>query len=131
PAAFIAEALRHPQPEGLVPFVAAVAPTAGDTSLAALLSAASSAPGSAAPLQNALLRGLAQRGAGTPASLAGNLVSPLRSLIPNPATSAAALELAAKWNASGQLAGDMTAAGRRLLSELSVSGTKPERRAEI
>lgn len=127
-AAFLAEALKSPQPATLSAFVSALVGTVQPNKAASLVQAAAEARAEANPLKVTLLHGLAQFGSELP-PMPATSAQHLRTLIQNPDTAAAALPLVASWDKSGALASLMDEAVRRMLTELDGATTPEVRRA--
>ena len=128
-AAYVTEALGYARPEALTDLVSAILPGALPADAGRLLAAAARAPGEANPLKPVIVRAVAQ--------MTGSLTmdpattEAVRTLLENPATTAAALPIVARWDSSGGLkaAAEQRAAG--LVKELTASGTSDDRRAEL
>ena len=114
-------------PEALVPFVTALTPSLTLAQAPALLASAAASPG---PLAAAFLRGLAQFTA-TPPALDAATSAALQKLLAAPATSAAALGVAPKWDSASALAATVSATAQRLLTDLAAPATSDTARGEI
>jgi putative heme-binding domain-containing protein len=129
--AYVTLALGAARPAAeLVPFVAGVMPAVLPVSAEPLLVAAASAGSSAAPLRTPVVRAIAAMdapaGGLTPAA-----ASALQTLLADPATAAAALPVAAKWDQAGALRANVDTAARARLTEFGAPGTSDDRRVEI
>ncbi|MBC7369509.1 MAG: ThuA domain-containing protein [Undibacterium sp.] len=125
-ADYLAAALTSKDSAALGSFVTALASLVPPADAPRLVQSSAAAPG---PLSASLLRGLAQTKA-LPA-LDAPTTAALQSLLTTPATTAAALSLAAKWDTSGALAEAVATAARGLLADLADVKTPDARRAEI
>jgi putative membrane-bound dehydrogenase-like protein len=127
--AYVTQALSAPRPDALVDFVAGVLPAALPTAAESLLIAAASAPPAAAPLAAAVLRGVGQ--VDPPAALTAAARQALQSLLSHPATTAAVLPVAVRWDRNGSLAAATEARGRALVTELRGAALTVDRRVEL
>jgi putative membrane-bound dehydrogenase-like protein len=126
-ADYLADALAQKDNTALGSFVTALATTIPAADAPRLAQSAAASPG---PLAASLLRGLAQISATLPA-LDAPTTAALQTVINAPATTSAALLLAAKWDHAGALAGPVTTAARRLFDDLANPQTSGAHRAEI
>ena len=127
--AFVAEALTHARAEALTDFVAAVVPAALPNHAGRLLIAAADAPPAAAALKPGIVRAVARMEGGSLA-LDAPTSGALQKLLDDPATTAAALPIAAKWDKSGGLTAKVDSHAARMLKELGDAGASEERRAD-
>jgi putative membrane-bound dehydrogenase-like protein len=129
-AAYITESFSHAQPRAFTEFVAAVAPSALPAGAGRLLRAAAAAPPQAAPLKAAAVRAVAQMREGSVA-LDAATTKALQTLLDDPATTAAALPIAGRWDKAGALAASAERHGRALVGELGDPKTVDDRRVEL
>ena len=114
-------------PTTLAPFVTALAPAVASADIARLTAAAAASP---SPLAAALLRGLAASSV-TASTSEPTIATALKTLLTAPATTAAALGVAAKWDTTGALADAVATAARRVLADLANPNTSDTTRADI
>lgn len=117
--------LTQPADPAHTSLISALADSVPPTGLPALLQTAAAQP---SPLSTALLRGLLPLQTPTLDTVS---TSALRTLLEAPATSAAALSLAVKWDAASVLREPIAQTGARLLAELARPALADDRRAEI
>lgn len=129
PAAYIAEALTYARPDALTDFVTAVLPSALPANAGPLLTAAARAPAPAAPLKVAVVRAVSQM-TGTLAMDAA-VTKAVQALLDDPATTAAALPIVAKWDTAGALKAAAETRAAALLKELGDARAIDDRRAEL
>lgn len=123
-AAYLVEAFALPEHTNLPVFIRAVAPSLASADIAPVLRTAAAAPADTRPLAIALLTTLAGNSSLQPPANPVLLQS-LQRLLDDPATAAAALPLAERWDASGTLA----AMGIRVTTDLTAtlgSSSQPE-----
>ena len=125
-ADFIMAAVASPQAPALSPFVTALLPMVPPASVPPILAA--SAIGG--PLAPTVLRGLATLPGDLPALDAAS-AAVLKRLLESPATAAATLQLAAKWDRAGTLAATTSAVVTQMFADLSATGTADARRSEL
>ena len=126
--AYITQAFGAARPERLVDFVTGVLPAALPSAAGSLVVAAAGAPATAAPIASLVVRGIGQ--VEPPAALTAGARQALQSLLTNPATTAAALPVAVRWDRSGSLASLTDTRGRALVAELRTAATD-DRRVEL
>ncbi len=127
---YLALALNAPNSAALASFVAALAPSVPADRAPALVQAAANAPAAAAPVKVALLRGLASQEA-VPAVVDAATSRLLQRLLADSATVAAALQLVAKWDRTGQLAAAAEPVVRQMQRDLVDRAQPDARRAEL
>jgi uncharacterized protein len=129
-AALVGDALTHARPTALTEFVTAVAPAALPAAANRLLVAAAAAPASASPLKGAVARAISRMENGTidpdaPARQA------LTALLDDPASTAFAAAIVAKWDKSGPLSAKAAAQAEQLLAELGSGNISDARRTDL
>jgi uncharacterized protein len=129
-AAYVSDALVHTRPDALTDFVAAVVPAALPAAANRLLIAAASAKPQASPLKPVVARAIArmETGAITPDAQTRQA---LTQLLDDPAASAFAVPIVARWDSSGPLASNAANHAERQLSELGSTGIAETRRADL
>ena len=126
---YIADAFAYPRSAALTDFVSAVVPSALPAHAAELLATAAAGGAQAAALKTSVVRGVAHMD-GTLA-LDAKTTQALRTLVDDPATTAAALPIVARWDKAGVLRASADAHSKKMLGELRLAATADERRAEI
>jgi putative membrane-bound dehydrogenase-like protein len=129
-AAYVADALVYPRPEPLTDFVAAVAPAALPAAANRLLIAAAGAAPQASPLKAAVARAVARMETGAVVADAQSRQA-LTQLLDDPAASAFAVPIIARWDNTGPLAASAAQHAERLLVELASSTIRDDRRADL
>ncbi len=127
---FIASAFVYERPQSLTEFVSAVAPAALPANASRLLAAAAGAPSQASSLKAAVVWAVARMEGGSLA-LDATTTSALQKLMDDPATTAAALPIVAKWDKAGALKASADRQAGLLLVELSAPTTSEDRRIEL
>ncbi len=128
-AAYVADALAYGRPDALTEFVTAILPAALPADAGRLLTAAAGAPAAAAPLKVAIVRAVAQMNGAL--AMDGATTKAVQALLNDPATTAIALPIVAKWDAGGALKAAAEARAGVLVRELGAAATSGERRAEL
>ncbi|HRE81516.1 MAG TPA: ThuA domain-containing protein [Opitutaceae bacterium] len=124
-SAFLTEAFRATERNGLPVFITAVTPSLKSEEIAGVLEAAAAARSEGTrPLSLALLRSLSQASTLSP-SASPALMTSLQRLLEDPATAAATLPLAARWDTAGTLASLQAQVAASLVKTLA-DGTQPE-----
>ncbi|HET7220921.1 MAG TPA: PVC-type heme-binding CxxCH protein [Vicinamibacterales bacterium] len=126
---YVADAFAYSRPEALTDFVAAVVPSALPAGAGDLLVTAAAGGPQTIALKTIVVRGVAQMD-GT-LTLNATTTPALRALLDNPATTAAALPIVARWDKAGVLRASADAHGKTMLRELRLAATSDDRRAEI
>ena len=129
-AAYVASAFAHERPQALTEFVALVAPAALPASASQLLVAAAGAGAPAAALKAPVVRAVARMEGGSIAMDAATTAA-LQKLLDDPATSAAALPIVAKWDKAGALSASADRQAAVLQRELADPKASDDRRAEL
>jgi len=129
-AMYVQEALAHERPLDLTDLVAAVAPAALPAHAAPLLVAAAGAAGNASPLKSVVVRAIARMEGGTIA-MDAKTSQALQKLLDDPATTAFALPIVAKWDKAGALSASADRHAARLLRDLVDPQTSDDRRVDI
>jgi putative heme-binding domain-containing protein len=130
PQAWVASALAFSRPDALTDLVAIAAPAALPASAAALLVSAGDASPQAGALKAVVVRSVARMEGGT-IRMDAPTTAALRKLIDDPATTAAALPVAARWDKAGTLAATVDSHAVSLLKELADPKASDDRRAEL
>lgn len=126
----VADAFAHQSPQSLTEFVAAVVPAALPAHAGELLARAAGAPAAAAGLKAAVARAIGRMQAGD-LTMDAATIAAVRTLLEDPATTAAALPLVGRWDKAGALRDAAAARAQALRGELEDRATRDERRAEI
>ncbi len=127
---YVASAFAHERPQALTEFVGLVAPAALPASASQLLVAAAGAGAPAAVLKAPVVRAIARMEGGTIAMDAATTAA-LEKLLNDPATSAAALPIVAKWDKAGALSASADRQAAVLQRELADPKASDDRRAEL
>ena len=127
---YVASAFAHERPQALTEFVALVAPAALPASAGQLLVAAAGAGEPASVLKAPVVRAVARMEGGTIAMDAATTAA-LEKLLNDPATSAAALPIVAKWDKAGALTASADRQAAVLQRELADPKASDDRRAEL
>ena len=125
--AYVADALAYARPQALTDFVTAILPAALPAHAGRLLVAAAGAGSDAAALKAGVVRAVARMEGGAIA-LDPATTQALQKLLDDPATSAAALPIVAKWDKAGALSANADSRARALLRELGNAATSDDRR---
>ena len=128
---YVAQAFNDSRADSLVPFVAGLLPAAVPASAERLLVAAANAGPTAAPLKVTVVRAIARVEAIPSTAGTSAVTDALRTLLADPATTAAVLPVIAKWDAGASLRTSAETRGRVLLSEFGLAATSDDRRAEL
>ena len=128
--AYVAESLAHQRPQALTDLVAAILPAALPDHAGRLLVAAAGAGAEAAVLKAAVVRAVARMQGGAIA-MDASTTQALQKLLADPATSAAALPIVAKWDKAGALTASAESRARALLGDLGNAATSDDRRVDI
>jgi putative membrane-bound dehydrogenase-like protein len=128
-ALYITEASLYPRPGALTDLVAAVVPSALPADAGRLLTAAAGAGSQATPLKVAVVRAVSQM-TGTLAMDTATTTA-LRTLLADPATTAPALPVVARWDTTGALKPSAERHAAALLRDLRDGRAADERRAEV
>jgi putative membrane-bound dehydrogenase-like protein len=128
--AYVTSAFAYAQPQALTDFVTAVAPAALPAGANQLLASAAAASPNAAPLKPPVVRAVARMEGGA-VTMDAATTAALQKLLDDPATTAAALPVVAKWDKAGALSASVERHSRALLAELGTAGTTDDRRAEL
>ncbi|MEY4938888.1 MAG: hypothetical protein RIQ93_623 [Verrucomicrobiota bacterium] len=127
---FVVDALASAQVPALTPFVAALAPALPPASAPRVLAACETVPVAAQALQRVVLRALAELPGELP-NLDERSALGLVGLIKSPATAAATLPLAEKWDRKQVLGPAISPVVRAWRDELTAAATAETRRVEI
>ena len=127
---YVADALTYARPDALTEFVTAILPAALPNHAGRLLVAAAGAGSNAGALKAGVVRAVARMEGGAIA-LDPATTQALQKLLDDPATSAAALPIVAKWDKAGVLSANAESRARVLLRELGTAATSDDRRADI
>ena len=130
PSLYVASAFAYERPQPLAEFVALVAPAALPASAGQLLVSAAAAGPQASAVKAAAVRAVARMTGGSIAMDAATTAA-LQKLLDDPATSAAALPVVAKWDKSGVLTASAERQGLALQREFDNPKTSDDRRAEL
>ena len=128
-AAYVVDALAYAKPEALTELVTAILPAALPAEAGRLLAAAAGARPQAVPLKVAVVRAVTQM-SGT-LMMDAAATKAMRALLEDPATTATALPIVARWDTAGVLKASAESRAAALLRELSGSATAAGRRAEL
>jgi putative membrane-bound dehydrogenase-like protein len=126
---YVAEALTHERPQPLTDFVTAVVPAALPDHAGRLLVAAAGAGPAAVALKASVVRAVARMEGGA-ISLDATTMQALEKLLDDPATTAAALPIVAKWDKAGALRGKADGHAQAMLRQLGDTAASEERRAD-
>ncbi len=126
---YIVDAFSYARPEALTDLVTAIVPAALPAEAGRLLTAASGAGPSAAPLKLVVVRAVSQM-TGT-LGMDAATTKAVQTLLDDPATSAVTLPIVAKWDTTGALKSAADARAAALLREVGDPGASEERRAEV
>ena len=126
---YVAEALTHDRPQPLTDFVVAVVPAALPDHAGRLLVAAAGAGPAAVTLKASVVRAVARMDGGAIA-LDATTTKALEKLLDDPATTAAALPIVAKWDKAGVLRTKADGHAQRMLRDLGDATANDERRAD-
>ncbi len=127
---YVDSALAYERPQALTEFVRAVAPAALPSGAGRMLVAAAGAGPQASVLKAAVVRAIARMDGGAIVMDAATTAA-LQKLLDDPATTAAAVPIVAKWDRSGALATSADRQGRALLGELADPKTNDDRRGDL
>ena len=128
---YVAEALMHDRPQALTDFVVAVVPAALPDHARRLLIAAAGAGPAAVALKTSIVRAVARMEAGATAlDLNAETTQALQKLLDDPATTAAALPIVAKWDKAGVLSAKADGHAQLMLRDLGDAAMSDERRAD-
>ena len=130
PSLYVASAFAYERPQPLAEFVALVAPAALPANASQLLVSAAAAGPQASAVKAAAVRAVARMTGGSIAMDAATTAA-LQKLLDDPATSAAALPIVAKWDKSGVLTASAERQGLALQREFDDPKTSDDRRAEL
>ena len=130
PSLYVASAFAYERPQPLAEFVALVAPAALPANASQLLVSAAAAGPQASAVKAAAVRAVARMTGGAIAMDAATTAA-LQKLLDDPATSAAALPIVAKWDKSGVLTASAERQGLALQREFDDPKTSDDRRAEL
>ena len=127
--AYVAEALMYDRPQRLTDFVMAVVPAALPDHAGRLLIASAAAGPAAGALKTSIVRAVARMEGGALA-LNAETTQALQKLLDDPATTAAALPIVAKWDKAGALSAKADVHARVMLRDFVDVATSDERRAD-
>ena len=128
---YVAEALMHDRPQALTDFVVAVVPAALPDHARRLLIAAAGAGPAAVALKTSIVRAVARMEGGAIAlDLDAETTQALQKLLDDPATTAAALPIVAKWDKAGVLSAKADGHAQLMLRDLGDAAKSDERRAD-
>ncbi len=127
---YVVSALAYERPQALTDLVAGFMPAAAPATAGRLLVSAAGAGPQASALKATVVRGIARMDVGTIAMDAATAAA-LQKLLDDPATTAAALPIVAKWDKAGAFSASAERYGRALLAELGDAKTSDDRRAEL
>jgi putative heme-binding domain-containing protein len=128
-AAYVVDALAFSGPQALNDFVVAVVPAALPAGAERLLVAAAAAAPDAAALKSSIVRAIGRMDGPTPAA-SPTTIDALRKLLEDPATTAPALPIVAKWDAAGVLSASVDRHAQALLRELGDASASDDRRID-
>jgi putative membrane-bound dehydrogenase-like protein len=128
--AFVTDALAYQRPQLLTDFVTAILPAALPAHAGRLLVDAAGAANEASALKIGVVRAVARMEGGTLA-LDAATTQALQKLLDDPATTAVALPLVAKWDKAGVLTASAEKRAGMLLSDLGNAATSEDRRVDI
>jgi uncharacterized protein len=128
--AYVADAFAYDRPQALADFVAAVLPAALPAHAGRLLGVAANAGTGAAPLKTGVVRAVARMEGGALA-MDPSTTEALQKLLDDPATTAVALPIVAKWDKAGVLRASAESRARALLRDLGDAATSDDRRVDI
>ena len=127
--AYLTEALAYNRPQVLTEFVAAVLPAALPAHAGQLLIAAAEAGPGAGALKASIVRGIARMEGGT-VNMDAPTMQALQKLLDDPATTAAALPIVAKWDKAGALSASAERHAQLLMRDLGDVATSDDRRVD-
>jgi putative membrane-bound dehydrogenase-like protein len=128
---YVAEALTYARPQALTDFVVAVIPAALPDHARRLLIAAAAAGPAAVALKTSIVRAVARmEGGATALNLDAETTQALQKLLDDPATTAAALSIVAKWDNAGVLSAKADSHAQLMLRDLADATQSDERRAD-
>ena len=130
PSLYIASAFAYERPQALAEFVALVTPAALPANAGQLLVSAAGAGPQASTLTPTVVRAVARMEGGT-INMDAATTAALQKLLDDPATTAAALPIVAKWDKGGALNASAERHGRALQQEFGDAKTSDDRRAEL
>ena len=128
--AYVADAFAYERPQVLTDFVAGIVPAALPAHANRLLVAAAGAGSEAASLKAGVVRAVARMEGGTIA-LDPDTTQALQKLLDDPATTAVALPIVAKWDKAGTLRASAESRARALLRDLGDAATSEDRRVDV
>jgi putative membrane-bound dehydrogenase-like protein len=128
-SSYIADALTYSRPQALTDFVLAVTPAAVPADATRLLVAAAGAGPDAAALKASVVRAVARMEGGAIA-LNPETTQALQTLLDDPATTAAALPIVAKWDKAGALNASADTHAQKLLRDLGDPTTTDDQRID-
>jgi putative heme-binding domain-containing protein len=128
-SSYVTDALTYSRPQALSDFVVAVTPAALPADAARLLVAAAGAGPEAAALKASVVRAVARMEGGAIA-LNSDTTQALQKLLDDPATTAAALPIVAKWDKAGALGTSVDTHAQALLRDLSDPTATDDRRID-
>ena len=126
---YVAEALAYDRPQALTEFVVAVLPAALPAHAGQLLVAAAGAGPGAVALKASIVRAVARMEGGA-ISVDAATTPALQKLLDDPATTAAALPIVAKWDKAGVLSVQADSHAQRMLRELGDATSSDDRRGD-
>ena len=126
---YVSEALAYDRPEALADFVVAVLPAALPAHAQRLLTAAAGAGPGAVTLKASIVRAVARMEGGT-ISLDTATTQALQTLLDDPATTASALPIVAKWDKAGVLKAKSDSHARLMLRDLGNATASDDRRID-
>ena len=126
---YAADAFAYPRPDALADFVSAVVPPALPAHAGDLLVTAAAGSAQTAALRTIVVRAVAQMDGAL--AFDARTTPALRTLLDDPATTAAALPIVARWDKAGVLRASADAHSKKMLGELRLASTSDDRRGEI
>jgi putative membrane-bound dehydrogenase-like protein len=126
---YVAEALTYDRPQALTEFVVAVLPAALPAHAGPLLIAAAGAGPGAVPLTASIVRAVARMEGGT-ITVDAATTQALQKLLDDPATTAAALPIVAKWDKAGVLSAKADSHAQLMLRDLGDATASDDRRVD-
>jgi putative heme-binding domain-containing protein len=126
---YVVEALTHDRPQALTDFVVAVVPAALPAHAGRLLIAAAGAGPAAVALKASIVRAVARMEGGAIA-MDSATTGALEKLLDDPATTAAALPIVARWDKAGVLTAKADGRAQLMLRDLGDATASEERRAD-
>jgi putative heme-binding domain-containing protein len=126
---YVTEALTYDRPQALTEFVLAVLPAALPAHAGQLLIAAAGAGPVAVPLKASIVRAVARMEGGT-ITVDAATTQALQTLLDDPATTAAALPIVAKWDTAGALSAKADSHAQLMLRDLGDATASDDRRVD-